>query len=94
MSEERVTLTKELKSREEHYLEFTDEELTLMNIKKGDKFTWEITDDGVLLKKYETIEINLSDFSEELKDFIISESVKKDITVNEFIIECLKEFLV
>lgn len=87
------SISKKIQKKEEYYIEFTDEELEVLNIKKGDKFSWEVSDEGVLLKKYGEIEIDLKDFSKELLEFLVKESIQNDISVNEVIETILNEFI-
>jgi hypothetical protein len=63
---------------------FSEEELTILNIKEGDKFSIEESEDGILLKKYEELDIDLSEFSREILEFIIIESNKLDLTISEY----------
>lgn len=92
MKENFKTIKKVL-SNTEYYVQFSEEELQKLNIKQGDKFSWEINDDGVLLKKYEKLDIDLSLFSRELLEFIIIESNNKNLTISEFIEEILESFI-
>ena len=87
------SISKKIQKKEEYYIEFTHEELEVLNIKKGDKFSWEVSDEGVLLKKYGEIEIDLKDFSKELLEFLVKESIQNDISVNEVIETILNEFI-
>jgi hypothetical protein len=49
----------------------------------GDKFSIDETDDGIVLKKYAKLEIDLSEFPRETLEFLISESCEKDISISE-----------
>lgn len=66
-------------------IKFTDEEMSAIGIKAGDKFSYEECEDGILLKKYASIDLDLSEFSRETLEFLVSESIEKDITVSECI---------
>ena len=90
---ENFKTTKKILSNTEYYVQFSEEELQKLNIKQGDKFSWEINDDGVLLKKYEKLDIDLSLFSRELLEFIIIESNNKNLTISEFIEEILETYI-
>jgi bifunctional DNA-binding transcriptional regulator/antitoxin component of YhaV-PrlF toxin-antitoxin module len=74
-------------------VKFTEEELQKLNIKEGDKFSWEIVDDGVLLKKYESIELDLSEFSREVLEMLIQESIKRNVSVEDVIEDVLIKHL-
>ena len=86
-------MKKELQPTGELCVKFTEDELIELNIKEGDKFSVENLDDGVLLKKYETLEIDLSEFNRETLEFLIQESCEKDISVNQIVENCLTEIV-
>ena len=83
-------MNKTVQIREEAYIQFTDEEMVELGLKKGDKFTVDIRDDGsIKLIPFSTIELDFSEFSkEELQDMII-DSVKKDQTIEEWVEDTL-----
>lgn len=72
-------------------VKFTEDELAQLNIKQGDKFSIKETDDGILLQKFATIDIDLSEFSREILEFLIQESCNKDVSVNEVISDVLEK---
>lgn len=84
-------MEKIVKSVEQFYIEFTDEELAQLNLKKGDKLSVKIDEQSKAIKlvPYETIDIDLSEFSREVLEFLISESVEKDISINEVITDVI-----
>jgi hypothetical protein len=85
---------KEIKTREESYLEFTDEEMQEFGLKRGDKFTWKPQDDGsIFLEKWKSIEIDFEDFSKEELFGLISHSVENNCTINDSINTLLKEYI-
>jgi len=72
-------------------VKFTEEELAKLNIKEGDKFSIKETDEGILLEKFATVDINLSELDRELIEFLIQESCDKDISINEVISQLLEK---
>jgi bifunctional DNA-binding transcriptional regulator/antitoxin component of YhaV-PrlF toxin-antitoxin module len=66
-------------------VKFTEEELAQLNIKQGDKFSIKETDDGILLEKFSTIELDLSEYDRNILELLIKESCEKDISINEVI---------
>jgi bifunctional DNA-binding transcriptional regulator/antitoxin component of YhaV-PrlF toxin-antitoxin module len=74
-------------------VKFTEDELAKLNIKQGDKFSIKETDGGILLEKFSTIDINLSELDRELLEFLIQESCDKDISINEVISDLLEKGL-
>jgi bifunctional DNA-binding transcriptional regulator/antitoxin component of YhaV-PrlF toxin-antitoxin module len=87
-------MTKQLKSREEFYLEFSDSEIAELGIKQGDKFTVSEREDGsILLTPYANIEINLDEFSHEALVHLISLSVERNETIEETLEHVLTEWV-
>jgi len=84
-------MEKVVKALEQFYVDFTDDELAELGLKKGDKLSVKIDENTkeVKLVPYETIDIDLSEFSRETLEFLISESVEKDASVNEVITDIL-----
>jgi len=78
-------ITKTIEPTGDVCVKFTEEELEQLNIKQGDKFSIKETDDGILLQKFATIELDLWEFKRDILEFLIQESCEKDISVNEVI---------
>jgi len=74
-------------------VKFTEEELAKLNIKEGDKFSIKETDEGILLEKFATVDINLSELDRELLEFLIQESCEKDVSINQVISDLLEKGL-
>ena len=74
-------------------IKFTDEEMERLGIKKGDKFSFKEDEDGILLQKYGTIEINLEEFSRETLEMLINTSCDEDISINEVISNILETYI-
>jgi bifunctional DNA-binding transcriptional regulator/antitoxin component of YhaV-PrlF toxin-antitoxin module len=72
-------------------VKFTEDELKQLNIKQGDKFSIKETDEGILLERFSTIDIDLSEFERELLEFLIQESCDKDVSINEVISDFLEK---
>ena len=86
-------IKKTVQRSEDCFVQFTDEELLELNIKAGDKFSCSIENGSVVLKKFETIEIDMSEWPREVLEMIISQSVEEDISVNEVISNILERML-
>ena len=86
-------IKKTIQRSEDLFVQFTDEELAALNIKPGDKFSCKVEDDLILLQKYSTLEIDLSEFSRETLEMLIADSVKKDISVNQVIENILQSYI-
>ena len=74
-------------------VKFTEEELSQLNIKQGDKFSIKETNEGILLEKFATIDIDLNEVDREILEFLIQESCDKDVSVNEVISDILEKGL-
>lgn len=72
-------------------VKFTEDELTQLNIKQGDKFSIKETDEGILLEKFATIDIDLTECKREILESLIRESCDKDVSVNEIISNILEK---
>ena len=86
-------ITKKVQKSDELYIQFTDTELEQLNIKPGDKFSWEIENDSLVLKKFASLDVDISEWSREVLEMLIVESVEKDISVNEVICNILDKAL-
>lgn len=84
-------IKKTIQRSEDCFVQFTEQELQELNIKEGDKFTWEIQDDGIILKKFATIDIDFAEFDREILEYLIAESCEKDVSVNEIISDILEQ---
>jgi hypothetical protein len=86
-------MVKEIKSREEYYIELSDDELAKFNLNKDERYEWVLQDGGVMLKPLEKVELELNDFDRTVLEYWIKESVEKNITVNDVIVRDLKKAL-
>lgn len=77
------TFTKKIEKTEDYYVQFSEEELASLGLNEGDKLSCEICENGVVLKKYESIELDLSEFSREILEFLIIESFNKNLPVED-----------
>ena len=74
-------------------VKFTEDELAQLNIKQGDKFSVKETDEGIVLEKFATVDIDLAEVERELLEFLIQESCDKDVSVNQIISDVLEKGL-
>ena len=86
-------MIKKLEPTNEVCIKFTDEELDTLGIKTGDKFSISSDETGIKLKKYESIEIDLSEFPRELLVFLIVESNELNITVSDYIVKIIENHI-
>lgn len=78
-------INKKIEEFIEYGVKFTDEECEQLGINEGDKFSFEVSDEGVLMKKFETLDLDISEFPREILEFLVKESCEKDITVSQVI---------
>jgi len=86
-------IQKTVQSREEYYIQFTDEEMAELKMEPGQKYSWEVKDGGVQLTPFTKVEIEMGDWSRETLEYLIQESCERDVSVNEIINDCLKEVI-
>jgi hypothetical protein len=84
-------ITKKVEKKEEYYLTFTDEELSQLGLREGDKLDWEIKEDGVFLKKWVPMDLEIENWTKETLLFLIQESLEKNLTINEVIVNILDD---
>jgi len=88
-------IKKTVQRSDELYIQFTDEELKQLNISEGDKFSWKIQDDGsIFLEKFVKLDIELSELSREVLEYLVTESIEKDIPVNDVVCQVLEKITV
>jgi len=86
-------IKKTVQRSEDCFVQFTDEELKQLGIRAGDKFSCSIENDSVVLKKFETIDIDMSEWPRDILEMLISTSVEEDISINEVISNILERML-
>lgn len=86
-------ICKKVKVKEDYYIEFTDEELKALKIEKGQKFTCEIKNGGLVLTPFVKMELDISTWSREILEFLINESCERDVSINEVINDTLEKML-
>lgn len=74
-------------------VKFTEDELQQLKINPGEKFSIKECDEGILLEKFTTIDLDMSDWGREVLEFLIQESCEKDISVNEVLSSILESYL-
>ena len=84
---------KKILEKTEQYIQFSDEELQELGWKENQKLSIELTNGGIMLKPFVKIDIDMSNWSREILEYIISESCEKDISVNEVISNTIEQTL-
>jgi DNA polymerase elongation subunit (family B) len=85
-------MTKKVKERKEYFIDFTDEECKEFGILENQKYTMKMHDDGSIeMTPFATMEIDIGEFDRKTLEFLIEESIEKDISVNEVITNVLED---
>ena len=87
------SIPKTVKVKEEHYIEFTDEELQALNMEKGQKFSCRIEDGGLKLEPFVKVELEIGNWDREVLLMLIEESCERDVSVNEVINDLLEKVI-
>jgi hypothetical protein len=74
-------------------VKFTEDELNELGIKQGDKFSFVEKEDGILLQKFVKVDIDISEWSRDVLEMLISESCEKDISINDIISNILEKYI-
>jgi len=87
-------MMKQVQSREELFIQFTDEEIEKLGLEKNQKLSMEILENGsIKMTPFAKIDIDISEWSREVLENLIQESVEKDISVNEVISQTIEQYL-
>jgi hypothetical protein len=86
-------IAKTVKVKEEHYIEFTDEELLAFNMEKGQKFSCKIKDGSLILEPFVKVELEMGDWPREVLLMLIQESCELDVSVNQVISDLLEKVI-
>jgi len=85
---------KTLKEKKDLYIEFTDEEMKELGWKENQKLSMSLTENGgIAIQPYVSVEIDMSDYPKEILQWLIEESVEKDISVNDVICNILESYI-
>ena len=87
-------ITKTVQKEDIYFIQFTDEEMAELGMKPHDKFEVIMNpDNSIMLKKFASIEIDLSEFSREILEDLISRSIDEQVPVDEIIRQALEKLL-
>jgi hypothetical protein len=86
-------MKKKLIKQDELLIQFSEEEIESFGWEKGQKFSIELKDGGVTLSPYKKVDIDISEWSREILEMLISKSCEHDISVNEVIEEIIDKYL-
>lgn len=87
-------MTKQVQSREDLFIQFTDEEIEELGLEKNQKLSMEILENGsIKMTPFAKIDIDISEWRREVLENLIQESIEKDISVNEVISQTIEQYL-
>jgi hypothetical protein len=87
-----TSVCKTVKSRQEMYVEFTDEEMGTLGIAPGDKFELVVNEEdppSITLKKMVPLDIDLEEFDKSTLIGLIDMSVRRQLPCDDIIRESL-----
>lgn len=87
-------IVKQLERCNDQYIQFSEEEMLQLDIKPGDKFSCNLSDEGIItLTKYVPVEIDFSEFTKEMLIDLISISIQQRCTIEEVLETSLTELV-
>lgn len=86
-------MKKIIESEPAFFISFTEEELAELNINKDDVFDVSLDYNGLVLKKREKIELELSEYPREILEYLIKESLDKNKLVSDIINDAVDGFV-
>lgn len=86
---------KKVLEKKDLYIEFTDEEMAELGWEPGHKLScsYDKETGSIFLKPYVKVDIDMSEWSREVLEHIVSISCEKDISCNQVIEDILKDTL-
>ena len=84
-------MIKQVQEKTEHYIQFTPEEIKSFGWEEGEELSITEEDGNIIIQKLAPIDIDLSEFSREELEALITESCDREMNMNELIIEILVE---
>lgn len=86
---------KKVLEKKDLYIQFSEEEMQELGWEEGQKLSFKFDEEtkAITLEPFVKIELDISEWSREILEFLVGESCERDISVNEVINEVLKESL-
>jgi hypothetical protein len=86
-------ITKTVEKVENYAVIFTEDEAFELGIEEGQRFTIEATGDGLLLKPFVELELDIENWSKDDLLFLLQRSCEVNKSVNEVISDILAEIV-
>lgn len=87
------SIAKQIKVKEDYYIDFTDEELAALKMEKGQKYSCEIENGALKLVPFEKVELEIGNWDRSILEMLIQKSCDQDVSVNEVISDILEEMI-
>ena len=88
-------ITKTVECEPVYHIKLSDEDLASLNLEKNSKFDFiPQTDGSIKLEPWKTVDIgDLNDYPKEVLINLISKSIQEDISINDVIVNVLRDYL-
>ena len=86
---------KKVLEKKDLYIQFSEEEMQELGWEEGQKLSFKFDEEtkAITLEPFVKMDLDISEWSREILEFLVGESCERDISVNEVINEVLKESL-
>lgn len=86
---------KKVLEKKDLYVQFSEEEMQELGWEEGQKLSFKFDEEtkAITLEPFVKMDLDMSEWSREILEFLVGESCERDISVNEVINEVLKESL-
>ena len=86
---------KKVLEKKDLYIQFSEEEMQELGWTEGQKLSFKFDEEtkSITLEPFVKMDLDISEWSREILEFLVGESCERDISVNEVINEVLKESL-
>jgi len=86
---------KKVLEKKDLYIQFSEEEMQELGWKEGQKLSFKFDEKtkAITLEPFVKMEVEISEWSREILEFLVGESCDRDISINEVINETLLKFI-
>ena len=86
---------KKVLEKKDLYIQFSEEEMQELGWEQGQKLSFKFNEDtkSITLEPFVKMELDISEWSREILEFLVGESCERDVSVNEIINETLSKFI-
>lgn len=86
---------KKVLEKKDLYIQFSEEEMLELGWETGQKLSFKFDEKtkAITLEPFVKMELDISEYSREILEFLIKESCERDVSVNEVINQILEESL-